>query len=172
MANRRLVARAPRRSKVWLAFNSSLITGLLPSTSVMQTIQTDTSMIVFGRPTLARIRGSAIVMIDTSATTAGAKGTVAMGIATVPANQVIGFPQPLTEADYGWIWWHISHLGKPDAGTEENVLSVDRFEVDSKAMRKLPVGTKLVLVAEAGPALAGTVVFEAALGIRFLEMPS
>ncbi len=105
--------------------------------------------------TLMCIRGNAVVSIDGPVD--GDKVVVGIGSIVVTddaaAAGVASVPHPVTDGDAPWQWVHYYCL-QAQAGTgvgaSLNAMSVvERFEWDSKAMRKLRINESLVFVAEA-----------------------
>ena len=112
--------------------------------------------------TLIRIRGEFLFFV-TSGDANGAGFTGAVGIAVVENNAVaagIGsLPTPLTDAgDEMWVWHSFFHaIVASTASPSQQPAATLRLVIDSKAMRKNPVGTTLfaaVEVAESGVAVA------------------
>ena len=171
MANRRVAAvRAPRRSRVWLGFHPVQVS-LGAVTNVMLTMVTDAALLAFGRPTLARIRGQAMATMAESVA-GDARGAIHWGVTTITSNVLVGYPLPRLQADEGWIAWGVMFVGRQTLGTVDAGMNVDRQVVDSKAMRKIPVGHKLVMVVEHDMALLGSPVIQFNVSVRFLLMPS
>ncbi len=174
MANRRLAAvRAPRRSRVWLGFATVRIT-VPPLSTNKQVIMSSTNLLVFGRPTVARIRGYLRIQMDRSQAPAGSQLQYAVGISTMEDSIALGFPAPLTNGDHAWLWWHGGHLNLPMAsGVESGESYGETIEIDSKAMRKIPVGHDIVIVWEHFATFEGVLPeFETSAAGRVLLLPS
>jgi len=95
--------------------------------------------------TLVRTRG--ILAVSLSAVTSpgdGFFGAVGIGIATLAAVTAgIGsLPTPITEAsDENWVWHQYFSIHATEAVIGEGAGDHQSIEIDSKAMRKAPVGT-------------------------------
>ena len=174
MGNRRLATvRAPARSRVWFGFATNRIT-VPPLTSNSQVIVSSASWLLFGRPTIARIRGYLRVQVDQSQAPAGSQLQYAIGITTVVDTVAVGIPAPLTNPDVRWLWWHSGHLTAPGAsGVESGDSKGETVVIDSKAMIKVPVGHDLVMVFEHFAVFEGVLPeYEASAAGRILVMPS
>ena len=58
-------------------------------------------------------------------------------------------PKPSSDIGSPWAWWHTSIVGEQVANeVDNNGKTIDRFEVDSKAMRKLDHNSVLIFVTE------------------------
>ena len=109
--------------------------------------------------TIIRLRGELLIQL-TLATAAkdGMAGAVGIGIATLAAVTAgIGaVPTPITEqGDENWLWWQAFSVTCPQIGSaaSEGLAaggSVFRAVIDSKAMRKFPIGTSLYAAVEVG----------------------
>ena len=109
--------------------------------------------------TLVRTRGYISVVMDASGGDVfgdGFFGAHGIGVTTVEAFAVgqMAIPDPFQNPEWdGWLWhqyWDVRETGGDSAGA---VLS--RFEVDSKAMRKLAEG--MVIFGATGQSPTGTV---------------
>ncbi len=97
--------------------------------------------------TLNRIRGAGILMMSSaSAAGDGFDGAMGIGMATDEAFAagVASTPSPRTDSAWdGWIWHEFMNVHQLSA-TEDTgfnaVAAVYRFVIDSKVMRKVPVG--------------------------------
>jgi len=170
---RRTVPRGPRRSKVWSGASTAL-QNLAPATASTIAIFTEGQIENLGKPTLARVRGTWLAYEDVSVGIEPALMEVALGITVVSTKAftigVTALPTPITNPEWPWLYWDSMYIGS------ENVDSVPfpaiNRVVDSKAMRKLPPGSTLIAVFEAGAALEGTPEANALFSIRMLFMPS
>jgi len=95
------------------------------------------------KATIVRIRGQfAAYMNSASVAGSGFKGAVGIGITTTAAFTIgaTAIPGPLTELDWdGWMYHRIFDVRTITATLADGVNAVgvvDRFEIDSKAMRK------------------------------------
>ena len=91
--------------------------------------------------TLARIRGRLSMWLS-AATSAGDGFTGAFGIgkatAAATAAGIASVPTPITEQSWdGWLYWQPVQIVAPAQTLEQGGMVFDRFDVDSKAMRKL-----------------------------------
>ncbi len=114
-----------------------------------------------GPETLLRSRGNVLV---TAIPDAGAdNGVVGLGIvvANNPAITVggVSLPGPLTDQGADWLWHFMVPLSAQGATAEavNNIGTVMRVEIDSKAMRRVKDDQGLVLMAETTTALFPTV---------------
>ena len=112
--------------------------------------------------TLVRIRGQLTIALETAAAKAdGYHGAFGIGVVTVPAFTAgaASVPTPITELDWdGWLYHQFINVKAADAiaagaaanepGQVHNVLAVQRFDVDSKAMRKLRINDIIFAVME------------------------
>ena len=104
--------------------------------------------------TIVRIRGL-LRLTQTLATNAGDgfRGAFGIGIATLAAVTAgIGsIPTPISEqGDENWLFWHVlSVTGPVVSSTEANSpASFQEIVIDSRAMRKFPVGMALYVATE------------------------
>ena len=112
--------------------------------------------------TVIRLRGEMLVYLDTaSALDEGFHGAVGVGIFTdaAVAVGVTAVNLPITDEGWdGWLWHNyfslfsagaISAAGVSVSGGQSDALKAAiRIEVDSKAMRKIPVGMTMAVVLE------------------------
>ena len=170
-------SKAPRRAKVWVGAFSSTWVAHPPSTSTVVTLITEGDIESQGKPTLARVRGTWAAMHDISAAGVTSAMVVAAGITVVSTKAVTAgitaVPTPLTNIEWPWLWWDsvVAGVEIDGAGVAEHVEQGNRI-VDSKAMRKLPPASALIMVFETGPALEGAPDVNVALALRLLLMPS
>jgi len=128
--------------------------------------------------TLVRTRGEVEIHLSTaSAAGAGFRGAFGIGVASLAAVTagVASIPTPITEADNdNWLYHRFFSVIAADAiavsGAASEALQggmqAVRFEVDSKAMRKVPVGTALYGIVEV--VLSGTAAAQFAFNSRML----
>ena len=167
---------AARRSKVWVGAQGT-IAALGPSSASAFTIIDETSLETQGKPTIARCRGMWNAWHDTSAAAATSSMVVAAGIAVVSTKAitagVTAIPNPLTNIEWPWLWWDSALVGN-EVITAVGVQSIGNTNrvIDSKAMRKIPPASTLILVLESGPALEGAPDANVAFALRMLLMPS
>lgn len=114
----------------------------------------------YTQPTLMRTRGQYMATRTTAGDVIGACGIIAQ----VP-DQTTLIPadiDPATNPELEWLWWHPIIL-TDNAG---NDASYERFEIDSKAMRKLYNGEHLYLYIS-NPTL-GNATFQFQFALRYL----
>ena len=125
--------------------------------------------------TLVRVRGTGFIFMDPGAI--GEIILVGVGLIIVKADAfAIGataVPGPITDLDADWLWHRIVPLGPTAQAAQAGNLvpQVERFEIDSKAQRKVKPNDSLVFVAE-GDVSAGAPTYDAHLGCRHLLMLS
>ena len=169
--------RTARRSKVWSGASSPANISLAPSEIAANTIFPEASVENLGKPTLARVRGTWSASPDTSLATATSYMYVHGGITFVSAKAlaigVTALPGPLTNPEWPWIWWDSVLVGT-EVRTAVGFIDtgLNTRAVDSKAMRKIPPGSALVAVWEAGPALEGAPDTIVNFSFRMLFLPS
>ena len=119
--------------------------------------------------TLIRTRGE--IMLWLTAATAlndGFRGAVGIAVTTVSAATIgaTAIPSPITDDDWdGWLWHHYFSLRAPGPivqaavalQTDNSLTSSVRYEIDSKAMRKIP-DSEFAIVGVLEVALTGTAV--------------
>jgi len=166
-----------RRSKVWLGAQSSTALGLSPSTAAVFTIVDETQVETQGKPTIARVRGTWNAWHDRTAAPATSAMVVAAGITVVSTKSltigVTALPTPLANIEWPWLWWDSTVVGIDvgDATGFEQLTTFNR-SIDSKAMRKVPPASTVVLIVEAGAAMLGAPDARLVFAIRMLLMPS
>ncbi len=99
--------------------------------------------------------GGALVMFDaTKQVGDGADFGYALGVVSsdAAASGVGALPDPLSEAEYPWLYWHTFHLEAQVAAGEEGLgSSVYRMPAfDSGSMRKMKPGQALVMLLDCG----------------------
>ncbi len=109
------------------------------------------TMLAAGAPseTIMRTRGNGVVFVD-GATAPGKLVLVSMGLVLVPEGQgTTVIWDPLNDDNAPWFWWSEQIIGYEEKVTDviaDQGLSVARFEVDSKAMRKANVDEEVQFV--------------------------
>ncbi len=102
-------------------------------------------------PTIVRARGQVSVAPDVASADVDIVGAIGMGVVTEEAFAAgeASIPGPFGGADWdGWFVWR-SFSMRYEFHTAASTLLLDqRWEVDSKAMRKVPQGLTIVLMAE------------------------
>ena len=122
------------------------------STTVSLTqAQMGTSLLDVEPVTLLRIRGNLLVKGTPNAV--ADDDVVGLGFIVATDNAVAAggasLPGPILNPDAPWIWHQYVPLSAGSAGLlGDDIGSVVRVDVDSKAMRKLGISEQLVLVAE------------------------
>jgi len=173
MANRRVAAvRAPRRDRLWLGWSTPRITLPAPPTSNKQVIVGSSSFLLFGKPTIARIRGYLRIQYDVSAAAAGVQGQWAVGITTMSDAAGITHPLPMDDAGHPWLWWAAGHLTNPSSSgcCPSDGITI---EIDSKSMRIVRQTYEMIIVYQNVTAYEGvSSIFECSSAGRILIMPS
>ncbi len=151
-------------------------TAISASTSV---IATSALSILIDGITVVRHRGSALFFLNSAdASLSGFRGAFGIGIATTPAvvAGAASVPMPITEQDWeGWMYWQriectaaqaIAGAAADDGDAISQVTAVQRFEFDSKAMRKVDEDMSIYAALEVTE--TGTAVLNWALDSRIL----
>ena len=123
--------------------------------------------------TLMRCRGN--ILVKGTPDAVGDDAVIGFGLIVVSDNAAavggVSVPGPINDPDAPWVWHQYVPL---DAGSTgllgDDIGSVVRFEVDSKAQRKIGINETLALIVEASLADYATV--RTTGGIRFLAMHS
>ena len=99
--------------------------------------------------TLVRVRGDVALWLDSTGATIGDLAVLAWGVIRSASGSSDVGVSPLTEGGANWLAYGIATLGVEEI-TQLGVsgLSMLRFEVDSKAMRKLRENESLYVVFE------------------------
>ena len=167
MANRRFQSRTRKRVMSWQGVNidfSDLVNGVTQFASVI----TEATLESFPTPTIIRTRGRLALLTDPSSTPGGF-GVVSMGLIVVTAAAAAAgaIPNPAAEFGSDWLWWDAVTVGAAAGDVIGEEVTVGRFIVDSKAMRK--VGLNQVLVFAASQLTCeGTLVTNLCGAMRFL----
>ena len=103
--------------------------------------------------TIVRIRGTFLAyLVTVGSNNDGFKGAVGIGIVTDEAFTagIASIPAPFSdEEDELWIWHSFFHIiGASTSSPSQQPAATVRLEVDSKAMRKFPVGNTLFAAVE------------------------
>ena len=120
--------------------------------------------------TILRTRGTGIVYLDALQAPAS-RVLVSMGLVLVPEGQggtVIW--DPFNDDNAPWLWWRELNVGYEEMVTDVidiPALTIDRFEVDSKAMRKANEDEELQFVA-VNTTIDGTAAVNLGIAFRFL----
>jgi len=130
------------------------------------------TFLVFGRPTVARIRGYLRVQYDVSAAAAGVQGQWAVGITTLSDAAGTLHPLPIDNADHPWLWWAAGHLTNPSSSgccPSDGVT----MEIDTKSMRIVRQTYEMIIVYQNVTAYEGvSSIFEMSTAGRVLVLPS
>jgi len=120
--------------------------------------------------TLLRSRGGLMVWGEPDASTDS--DVCALGLIVVHSNALAvggtSVPGPLNDQGADWLWHRYVPL---DAGIAtgvvgDNILAIERFELDSKAMRRVPEDSSVVLIGEVSVGDFAAVFVSG--GVRFL----
>ena len=174
---RRARVARPRRSKVWVGATNTSVIAMPPSSTSFATILTETTIETQGKPTLARVRGTWVAQVDRSLNSGTSMMRLAAGITVVSTKSaaigITALPLPLSQIEWPWLWWDATFVGQEvftAVGTQEMGELIR--PVDSKAMRKLPPASTMVIVFEAGAVMEGAPDAVVAYSLRMLLMPS
>ncbi len=158
--------RSPRRRKAWEVGPGQQAVQT-PISSISAVLVTSGVVLQQDGLTALRIRGALSVWLTSaSALSEGYTGAFGMGIVTEEAFTDVGVsatPTPITEQDWdGWMYWTAFNVtaqaGSVTASQGTDGLSVQRFDIDSKAMRKVREGDVIygvIQVLEVGTAVLG-----------------
>jgi len=154
-------SRGPQRQMKWCG---AVIDGELDTASSQsaQYICTEEEALQLTQPTVVRIRGNGYVSATFAAGAGGfSSAYVHMGIMVV--TDALSVPNPAEQVAWPWLWWRTVYLttrnqvwpiavGDPPALSTATTVAAhagdhfDKFDVDVKAMRKIPTGSALVFV--------------------------
>ena len=175
MALRSRVPRRSRRKTVWgigplnTKSTTSASAAVLWSQGIGLAVQTEA--------TIVRIRGYAAAYLTASDAVAGGfEYAVGIGVVTDAAFSVgtTALPTPLTEEDWdGWMYHRYGSVRSITATIADGVNSatvVDRWEIDSKAMRKLTPEMTMFGIIQYTETVNASVQFEARTRI-LLKLP-
>jgi len=174
MANNRSVRFSKRRSR--MEWSASFLNDFLVLAANSVSLQTSPVALVetlgdMTSPTIIRIRGNGVVMATGG--TIGDDVMVGMGIGIVSSKAgaagIAAVPAPLTDPTFPWMWHRFIPLRFLSAADELTPdVSINRFEIDAKAMRKiLSDEEELIFVTETSNAV-GTASISFSHGIRIL----
>ncbi len=173
---RRGVARGAKRSKVWVS-GSGVSLSHAASSLALFTIVSEADLENLGKPTIARMRGRALVKADLSVVPP-AGISYAFGIALIEKNAfAIGataVPGPLTSPEFGWIDYHTGNI-HVEFDASDDLLGGGCWSetIDSKAMRKVVPGHVLAGVFETGASFdTNAMIVNFMFNSRILLMPS
>ena len=163
-------SRAPQRQFVW---NNVLISASTVGNSNTKTTGNQYALgaEAGGGVTLIRTRGTGVIHMDPGAISDMIFVGIGLCIVTVDAFAIgaTAMPGPLTDIDFDW-WWHsIFALGPVAVATEleNSIIGNVRFEIDSKAMRKIKPNETLAFMME-GQQEGGTPTYDASVAVRTL----
>jgi len=128
------------------------ITGLIAELSANQT--TISGSLAFTVPaTILRFRGYVAAMFDESMQ-AGDQLILTFGLGLFSTDAVAlgatAMPEPANEPEFPWIWWKEMRLDAFAAAAVSTYGSTNqRYEVDSRAMRKVKPGESFAFVVQA-----------------------
>ena len=153
--------RGRRTDYTWSGFTAGIIT------TTGQTSFASTGVLAF-TGTLMRTRGNLVTGIDGSVS--DDKVIVGMGIIKATEEQlavgVTALPSPVLDLDAEWLWHSFGCLQAQ--GTDQGAPgTTQRFEIDSKAMRRMKANEGLALVVF-NEAIAGSAAIDTTVGLRFL----
>ncbi len=172
----RRVSRGAKRSKVWVS-GSGVSLAHAASTVAIFTIVTEADLEAQGKPTVARMRGRALVKADLSVVPP-AGISYAFGIALIESNAfgagAASVPGPLTSPEFGWIDYHSGNIHNEFDASDDLLGGGCWSEViDSKAMRKVVPGHVLAGVFETGASFdTNAQILNFMFNVRVLLMPS
>ena len=147
MARRHAVSRGRKIDfKQWIA-----APGLLETLTTAVT-RVSGSLAFLEPGTILRWRGYFSAFMDESGATAGDRMVITVGIGIFSTDAVTvgenAMPDPADEPEYPWVWWkefslHTEVAAGPSGGWG---IQAQRYDIDSKAMRRIKPGESLVLV--------------------------
>ncbi len=123
--------------------------------------------------TLVRVRGEVLVWLDLSGSAAGDVMVFAWGIVRSASGSTDVGVSPITEGGANFLAYGICTLGTEIAigtagdGNVRNGIAMKRFEIDSKAMRKLRENESIYMIFETAD-VVGAPVTNAGFAIRAL----
>ncbi len=125
----------------------------LPSVNQQLTADGTTAIaaLAFAIPaTILRCRGDVMYSLDESQQVNDkVKLGLGLGIVSSDAFTAATLPDPSGEAEYPWLWWREIQLASDLAVGINNLgKSVERVEIDTKAMRKVKPGQSLILATQ------------------------
>jgi len=111
--------------------------------------------------TLLRFRGYVGAMFDETMQ-AGDQMDLVFGLAIISTDAFNagpgGVPDPASEPEFPWIWWKGMRLDAFSASAQNAYGSTNqRYEMDSKAMRKIKPGETVVMVTQVAGAIGAPV---------------
>ncbi len=121
--------------------------------------------IAFTAPaTILRIRVPSVLCFFDNTKQAGDSIDLAFGIGIVSTDAftlgATAMPDPGGEPEYPWMWWtQLSLFSDAAVSFEGTGISVVRFSVDSKAMRRVAPGQSLVPIVQASGATGAPTTF-------------
>jgi len=160
----RSVIRSPRRQTGWGGGPASAANG--GGSTVFTTSSSQVGAVVstpsIDGLTIVRVRGDFLFrLLTASAVSDGFFGAVGLALFndTAIAIGITALNTPITDEGWdGWMWHHyfsciatgqISAAGASvSGGQQDNVAAAVRIDVDTKAMRKIPVGMSLAVVVQ------------------------
>ncbi len=153
------MARRPIRSGKTIDYKQwSLLPAARVSTASVST-QISSALSFVIPATILRVRATLVILLD-GAAEGGVQGVVsALGIVSTDAFAAGAgsMPDPAAEPEYPWLWWKSAELISQTTGAtagQSDIGSAVRYDVDTKAMRKVKPGQSLVWVYSITDALA------------------
>ncbi len=103
--------------------------------------------------TILRFRGYVSAFFDATGLSVGDRMCVAVGVAIVSTDAftlgATAMPDPAGEPDYPWIWWKEFCLhSEQTAAHSAYGIGAQRYELDSKAMRKIKPGETVTTIVQ------------------------
>ncbi len=119
--------------------------------------------------TLYRTRGSVLINMDTSGLAAGDAVRVAWGLFVAGDAGVTSLPTPLTDADNSWLAYGIATLDSQTGVISDTIGGqVIRFDVDSKAMRRIKTRSETIFFVYETVDIVGAPITNVHANFRFL----
>ena len=169
LRSQRTFVRGPRRASSWARGPFGILNNI--ATSEVNLFPTGFQVVDNGI-TLVRTRGELLVSLLTASAT-GDGFLVAAGLCVVSENAfnagVASVPDPLADMDWeGWFWYKTTNLLAAAISPLGNELgaTINRIEIDSKAMRKIK--STDVIVGVIGTTENATATMNSALDTRML----
>ncbi len=137
-------------SKTW-----NFLGGLSADISSDSTIIISGSTTVLQSATVLRVRGQGFVALQ-AACAADDQADVVFGLGIFSADAVVAgsgsLPDPAGDPEYPWLWWKSIQMYFPfvidGTGSDDSGQIIHRFEIDTKAMRRMKVRESIVMVAQ------------------------
>ena len=148
------------------------VTGTQDSLTATQALLWGTGFTVSSVSTLLRLRGSYIIKGTPDAVVDDVVVGIGIGIVSTDAAAVggVSVPSPLGDPDWSWVWHqYVALAAGQTALLGQDIGSVVRGEIDSKAMRKMKPNESLVIVGQLSTSDYASVIINGGLRVLFGE---